>query len=46
MSVVLIIGCRSGSGEFAAISFAKRDDTIFVSMPNTGRSPALRDVWD
>lgn len=43
MSVVLITGCSSGFGKLAAISFAKRGDTVFASMRNTSRSQALRD---
>ena len=46
MSVVLITGCSSGFGKLAAISFAKRGDTVFASMRNTSRSQALQDVWD
>lgn len=43
MPVVLITGCSSGFGKLAAISFAKRGDTVFASMRNTSRSQALRD---
>jgi NAD(P)-dependent dehydrogenase (short-subunit alcohol dehydrogenase family) len=46
MFLVLITGRGSAFGKRAAISFAKRGDTVFASMRNTGRSSALPDSWD
>jgi NAD(P)-dependent dehydrogenase (short-subunit alcohol dehydrogenase family) len=44
MSIVLITGCSTGFGKLAAIEFARRGDTVFASMRDTGRSAPLLDA--
>jgi NAD(P)-dependent dehydrogenase (short-subunit alcohol dehydrogenase family) len=41
MAVVLITGCSSGFGKHTAVEFARRGDTVFASMRNTGKSGTL-----
>ncbi|MEX2247310.1 MAG: SDR family oxidoreductase [Dehalococcoidia bacterium] len=43
MAVVLITGCSSGFGKYAAVEFARRGDTVFASMRHTGKSGPLLD---
>ena len=41
MAVVLITGSSTGFGKLAALEFARRGDTVFASMRNTGKGDAL-----
>jgi NAD(P)-dependent dehydrogenase (short-subunit alcohol dehydrogenase family) len=43
MAVVLITGCSSGFGKLAALAFARQGHTVFASMRNLDKAPALRD---
>lgn len=43
MSVVLITGCSSGIGLEAALAFARRGDTVYASMRNTGKAGPLQE---
>jgi len=43
MSVVLITGCSSGIGLEAALAFARRGDTVYASMRNTGKAGQLQE---
>jgi len=43
MAVVLITGCSSGIGLEAALAFARRGDTVYASMRNTGKAGTLQE---
>ena len=43
MSIVLVTGCSSGFGKYAAVEFARRGDTVFASMRDASKSGPLLD---
>lgn len=42
MAVVVITGCSSGFGMLSAVEFARRGDTVYATMRNTGKADRLR----
>ncbi len=42
MAVVVITGCSSGFGLLTALEFARRGDTVYATMRNTGKAGPLR----
>jgi NAD(P)-dependent dehydrogenase (short-subunit alcohol dehydrogenase family) len=42
MSVIVVTGCSSGIGKLAALEFARRGNTVFATMRNTGKAGPLR----
>jgi NAD(P)-dependent dehydrogenase (short-subunit alcohol dehydrogenase family) len=43
MSVVVITGCSSGFGMLSALGFARRGDSVYATMRNTGKAGRLRE---
>ncbi len=43
MSVVVVTGCSSGIGKLTALEFARRGNTVFATMRNTGKDGPLRE---
>jgi NAD(P)-dependent dehydrogenase (short-subunit alcohol dehydrogenase family) len=44
MAVVLITGCSSGFGMLASLVFARKGDTVYASMRDTGKAGALQEA--
>lgn len=44
MAVVLITGCSSGFGMLASLVFARKGDTVYATMRDTGKAGALQEA--